>query len=550
MSGFAHLKIGQKLGLAFVCLSLITGVVGYIGILNMSHINASAHALYYRDMLGLAYTKEANVDLIYVGRALRGVVLAVDDEERQRQMGKVSDALERLKNNINRAQPLYYTDAGKKLMGEFQANLPHFEQLVRKIAEVAAAEKLQEHRQSIDMINGELRKISTLADDQLSTLSEMKDRVSAEAADAADAAYVRSRDWMIAVAVGGIALGFALGLFISRAITRPLRLAVDVAGRLAEGDLRVQFDSSAKDETGLLLAAMRGMADKLADIIGQVRTAASSLSSASEQVSSTAQSLAQGASQQAASVEETSAGVEQMSASIAQNADNAKVTDDIAGASAVDAENGGKAVSETTRAMRSIADRIGIIDDIAYQTNLLALNAAIEAARAGEHGKGFAVVATEVRKLAERSQVAAREISDVADSSVELADKAVKLLDEIVPSIRKTSALVQEVRAASEEQASSVAQINVAMTQLSQTTQQTASSSEELSAIAEEMSTQAEQLQGLMEFFKVAGGEDERAVRKTANAPVRTKPAGTAMRHVPRAGRAAPPEVARDFVSF
>jgi methyl-accepting chemotaxis protein len=222
-------------------------------------------------------------------------------------------------------------------------------------------------------------------------------------------------------------------------------------------------------------------------------------------MSSSAQSLSQASSEQAASVEETSASVEQVSASIAQNSENAKSTDDIATKSAKNAEVSGATVADTTKAMRSIAEKIGIVDEIAYQTNLLALNAAIEAARAGEHGKGFAVVATEVRKLAERCQVAAREIGELAGSSVNLAENAARLLDELVPSIRKTASLVQEVRAASEEQAASVSQINQAMTQLSQATQSNASNSEELASISEEMSGQAEQLNGLIELFRRAG---------------------------------------------
>ncbi|MNF90736.1 Methyl-accepting chemotaxis protein IV [compost metagenome] len=190
-----------------------------------------------------------------------------------------------------------------------------------------------------------------------------------------------------------------------------------------------------------------------------------------------------------------------MSASINQNTENAKVTDGMASKASKEATEGGESVQQTVAAMKQIAQRIGIIDDIAYQTNLLALNAAIEAARAGEHGKGFAVVAAEVRKLAERSQVAAQEIGQLSSSSVEMAEKAGKLLNEMLPSINKTSDLVQEISAASEEQSSGVAQINTAMTQLNQITQQNASSSEELAATAEEMSGQAEQLQQAMSFF-------------------------------------------------
>jgi methyl-accepting chemotaxis protein len=194
-----------------------------------------------------------------------------------------------------------------------------------------------------------------------------------------------------------------------------------------------------------------------------------------------------------------------MTASVAQNTENAKVTDGMATKAAQEANEGGEAVKATVAAMTQIAKKIGIIDDIAYQTNLLALNAAIEAARAGEHGKGFAVVAAEVRKLAERSQVAAQEIGEVASSSVELAQRAGHLLDQMVPNIRKTSDLVQEITAASEEQAAGLSQINSAVGQMNQTTQHNASSSEELAATAEEMSGQAEQLQQVVGFFKLEG---------------------------------------------
>ncbi len=242
---------------------------------------------------------------------------------------------------------------------------------------------------------------------------------------------------------------------------------------------------------------------KLAQTISEVNNTAETLASATVQVSSTAQSLSQASSEQAASVEETSASIEQMASSIQQNTENAKVADGMSAEGSRKAGEGGQAVSETVGAMKQIARKIGIIDDIAYQTNLLALNAAIEAARAGEHGKGFAVVAAEVRKLAERSQVAAQEIGQLAVNSVGLAEKAGKLLDEIVPATKKTADLVQEITAASEEQSVGVNQVNTAMSQLSQITQQNASASEELAATAEEMSSQAGNLQELMAFFDV-----------------------------------------------
>jgi methyl-accepting chemotaxis protein len=240
-------------------------------------------------------------------------------------------------------------------------------------------------------------------------------------------------------------------------------------------------------------------------VVGQVKDAAGSLVTASEQLSSTAQSLSQGASEQAASVEETSASMEEMGSSIAQTSENARVTGDIAARTAQDTQEGGKAVQDTVEAMRQIAQKIAIIDDIAYQTNLLALNAAIEAGRAGEHGRGFAVVAAEVRKLAERSQVAAAEISTLAGGSVDLAERAGRLLEAIVPSIRKTADLVNEIAAASTEQDSGVRQINGAVTQISQAVALNASASEELASTSEEVSAQALELQAAVDFFRLAG---------------------------------------------
>ena len=277
-----------------------------------------------------------------------------------------------------------------------------------------------------------------------------------------------------------------------------------VMGGVAEGDLTQTIEGEYKGSFVQIKNHVNSTIGKLSSVVTEVNGGAEALAGASEEVSATAQSLSQAASEQAAGVEETSASLEQMTASISQNTENAKVTDGMATKAATEAAEGGEAVKATVVAMKQIAQKIGIIDDIAYQTNLLALNAAIEAARAGEHGKGFAVVAAEVRKLAERSQVAAQEIGTVASSSVELAEKAGRLLDTIVPNIKKTSDLVQEITAASEEQSAGVGQINSAVTQLSQTTQQNASSSEELAATAEEMSAQAEQLQQTMSFFRLS----------------------------------------------
>ena len=299
-------------------------------------------------------------------------------------------------------------------------------------------------------------------------------------------------------------------------------------GEIAQGNLMRRIEGDYEGIFGQLQSDVNKMVGQLVETIGDVNTAAQQLSSAAEQVSTTAQTLSSAASSQAAGVEETTASLQEMASSIRQNSESANVTDGMATKAAREAVEGGEAVGKTVDAMKQIATKISIIDDIAYQTNLLALNAAIEAARAGDHGKGFAVVAAEVRKLAERSQVAAQEIGQLAGSSVTLAERAGNLLGQMVPSIHKTSELVQEIAASSGEQADSVGQINSSMENVNGSTQQNASAAEELSATAEEMSAQASQLQELMAFFQIERAAAEShggaARRGRAAAPVLAAP--------------------------
>jgi hypothetical protein len=264
-------------------------------------------------------------------------------------------------------------------------------------------------------------------------------------------------------------------------------------------------------------AKLEGLVGRLSSAIGEIRTAAESLSSASSQLAISSQTLSDGTSEQATSIQETATSLEQMSMSIAQNADNTRQMEHMAVTGATDAQESGKAVAESVRAMKTIAEKINIVEEIAYQTNLLALNAAIEAARAGENGKGFAVVAVEVRKLAERSQAAAKEVRGLASSSLDVAERSGLLLKELVPSIEKTADLVQEVAAASTEQASGVAQINRAMGQVDMVTQRNASAAEELAATAEQLTEQADALQQLtasLEQDALGYGSEGRQDRK------------------------------------
>ncbi len=347
---------------------------------------------------------------------------------------------------------------------------------------------------------------------------------------------------IILVILGSLLLAF----LVTRSITVPVHKMVAVSEKLATGDIDVQVDVDSKDEIGMLAQAFRLMIDnirqsvksaalvaegdltveikpksekdmlavsmlnmvhRLRNIFHDVKSAADNVASGSEQLRSSSEQMSQGATEQAASAEEVSSSMEQMISNIKQNADNAQQTEKIATKSAQDAREGGKAVGDTVKAMKEIAGKISIIEEIARQTNLLALNAAIEAARAGEHGKGFAVVASEVRKLAERSQTAAGEINKLSASSVQVAEQAGQMLDRMVPDIQKTADLVQEISASSKEQDTGAEQINKAIQQLDQVIQQNASASEELSSTAEELSSQAQQMQEAVSFFKIEEGD-------------------------------------------
>jgi methyl-accepting chemotaxis protein len=346
-------------------------------------------------------------------------------------------------------------------------------------------------------------------------------RIATEAVEALGSA---SNIMIIGLIVATI-IGLLVAFFITRAITRPIIMGVKFAETVADGDLSQRLDIVQKDEIGQLANALNNMVDKVKEVVGNVQSAADNVASGSQELSASSEEMSQGSTEQAAAAEEASSSMEEMAANIRQNADNAMQTEKIASKSAEDAKKGGESVAQTLAAMKEIASKISIIEEIARQTNLLALNAAIEAARAGEHGKGFAVVAAEVRKLAERSQHAAAEISELSGSSVEIAEQAGKMLSEMVPDIQRTAELVQEISAASKEQDTGAEQVNQAIMQLDQVIQQNASASEEMAATAEELSSQAEQLQDTIAFFKVDTKAGARR-RSTPQPVARKKQAG------------------------
>ncbi|MBW1988145.1 MAG: HAMP domain-containing protein, partial [Deltaproteobacteria bacterium] len=330
---------------------------------------------------------------------------------------------------------------------------------------------------------------------------------------------------MIVGLLVAMGLSIVVAMYITRMITSPLNDAVETCNRLAEGDLTMDIEVPGKDEVGELMEAMKKTVEALRTVMGDVSAAAENVASGSEQIASSANQLSQGATEQASAAEESTASMEEMGASINQNAENAQETEKISNKAAEDAGRSGEVVAETVQAMKEIADKISIVEEIARQTDLLALNAAIEAARAGEHGKGFAVVASEVRRLAERSQQAAGEISQLSSRSVGVAESAGALLEKLVPDIQSTAQLVQEIAAASAEQKSGVQQVNAAMQQLDQVTQENASAAEEMAGTSEELSSQAQALLQAVAFFNVDGnGRGGAGVRRVARKAVAHKP--------------------------
>jgi len=528
MNWFKNLRLASQLILAFLVVATMSLVIGIAGLSNTNKVTAMVKDMYENRLLSVQYVGKASHESVQLTRRLNNVMLAKDDAALKLAIQRIDDHTKTMMDNVKNARTLTSDEHERQAWERFDKFWPIYDAASRKgIAFYQAGKK--DEGQTFIFAN------ATPAYKDLEDTFDEIVKINSEAAKegflASQKAAASIRNQSILIIVAGFAVAIGLGLFVTSVIKKQVggepKYAAGVLQRVAEGDLSMDVQLASGDTTSMM-AAIKGMVGRLNELIGRVIETAGTLVGASEQLSATAQSLSQGASEQAASVEETSASMEEMSASIAQNNENAKVTGDIATRTAGETNEGGKAVKETVAAMKQIAQKIAIIDDIAYQTNLLALNAAIEAGRAGEHGKGFAVVAAEVRKLAERSQVAASEISQLATGSVGLAEKAGSLLETIVPSIQKTSDLVQEIAAASAEQNSGVGQINGAIGQISQAVQQNAAASEELASTSEEVSAQAMELQSMMEVFTLTG-QGRTVSRPAKKTPAKQRPAKAAV---------------------
>jgi methyl-accepting chemotaxis protein len=550
-----NLKIGTRLGLAFA--SLLVMVLGIIGlaVLRLESQDELLGEFANDRVQQLVITHKWANSLLETGNYIRNIYL-LDRDSTGEQLTRLKEFKKMRASYREDLVKTIDTEQGRELVKNVMEARNRYVPDEDEFLRLFEANRLDEAKKQF---------LGKIVPEQAAYLDEIYKLIDYEVAqtaadrDTARVAYTRGR--AIIVTIGALATLFSalFAFWITRSITDPLKAAVEIAQQVAKGDLTGNLEIKTKDETGQLLESLKNMKSSLTNIVDEVRNGATALASAAAQVSASASSLSQGSSEQAASVEETTASLEEMSASINQNAENSRQMEQMSTKGAKDAEESGHAVADTVSAMVSIAQRISIIEEIAYQTNLLALNAAIEAARAGEHGRGFAVVATEVRKLAERSQAAAKEIAGQAGESVKVAERSGELLGTLVPAIRKTADLVQEVTAASREQASGVNQINKAMSQVDQVTQRNASSVEELSSAAEEMSSQAEGMQQLMGFFKVEDGRQDSALGGTRGHE-RLHPRAYRQNRTGRDGRSATNEVVsnkegaseaeRDFVRF
>ena len=497
-----RVTIKLKLAFAFTTIVLLSSATAVLGITSLGSLNTTTDAMVSGPVQKLQWVEEEHINILEVVRTQKNLILANSPEQIDLFERSIPERRQQVQATYDKAYAIA-SEAGKPTWLAFLASWQRYQAVDDRIRELVNSHE-QAKAQELSLTEG--LKIFKELDGQLNTLVELSRSQMRDAHTANGNEYVFARTLLAGATLLSLVVGIGMGLWIVIGIVSGLRRAGEMTQAIADGDLTQTAVISTDCEIGDLMRHVNAMAEKLRGIVGEASTASDNVSSGSQELAASAQQLSQGATEQAAAAEQASASMEQMASNIKQNADNASQTETIARQSALDAQKSGEAVGRAVQAMQTIAEKIVIVQEIARQTDLLALNAAVEAARAGEHGRGFAVVASEVRKLAERSQTAASEISTVSAQTARAAQDAGEMLARLVPDIKKTAELVTEITAACREQDIGADQINQAIQQLDKVTQQTAGASEEMSATSEELSAQAEQLQSSIAFFRLEAG--------------------------------------------